>query len=62
MKDCYFFRGKSGIWIQTKTKLVFLLEGTYSVSLKGIRNKIAHIRDMRTGKYYYPAKDGAMIQ
>lgn len=51
--NCYIFRAKNGLYIQLKTKDIFIPEGKYMITYLG-NDKIKSVTDKRNNRRYYP--------
>jgi hypothetical protein len=61
MKNCYFFKSDDHIWVQSKRREIYIdLKDAYITYNSD--SSIYSIRDMSTGKYYYPVDDCKKIQ
>jgi hypothetical protein len=65
MKNCYFFRGNDGIYVQSarykEGNEIFISNKEASVTING-KKEITCILDTSTNKRYYPAEDCKQIQ
>lgn len=51
--NCYIFKTKNGLFIQLKTKDVFIPHGEYMITYLG-NNKVKSVTDKRNNHRYYP--------